>query len=157
SFVIAYTGSPTFRKVVDDYIASGKFINVNYAPGIFKSIGGAGTLNIDLTYLDNRYFINDLGKAVAFDLTSAIVHEIGHAILNKSDPGKNGPEDNANDFLGDNVRWERIVENELGLDPRNSYWGTGTAALRAGYDYTNGNVIDASAVVKTSANINSSG
>lgn len=136
---IAYHGSPTAKKMFDDwlFIPENRIV-ITHTQNDARALLGTGEVWIDLDFPSTVPYINDKGKAVPSSLLGVITHELGHAL--------HGTHDNpsATDYQGDNVRFVNQIWKELGLDLEISYEAVdGNGILTVGYEYTGGRSIDA--------------
>ncbi len=136
----SYNGSAIAKTMYEDWIATGKTIQVKEVGGAFQAYASTGKIEIDLNFLTNANYINNNGKAVIDTPTTAIVHELVHALTGKVDNYDDV------DYRGDTVKFSNTIYAQLGLDEQNSYISydnTGTILTR-NYDYTGGSAIDRS-------------
>ncbi len=163
---IAYNGSSTARTMFDDWIATGKTIEIAKVPGKFRAWTnndgtGTGRLDIDPSYIKGLSYITDTGKAVEHSLLGAIVHEFGHGLTGKLDNylGSAYPA-TTSDYRGDNVNFINQIWQELGLDKEVSYISQAydvsqpSGFHKTGYQYTNGSAIDSAVTPEAIGSIN---
>lgn len=81
----AYDGSSTARTMFDNWIDSGKTINIKFVADTFSSGLFNGKLQLDLALLDNATYISPNGRAVKDTLLTALMHELGHALTGRRD------------------------------------------------------------------------
>lgn len=141
----AYEGSATARIMFDKIADESHAITI-VDKNAFKAEVNGHKLYIGTSYLDNLRFINQYGKLETCDFQTALVHEFSHALNGLRDPKK--ADIVAGDYVGDNVRFENLVREELGLDPRLSYFNvvpkdfanSNPAGFKKGY--TDGQKVD---------------
>lgn len=153
----AYDGSATAKTMMDDWIATGQTIDIDFKANVFQAFtlvagGGTGDLEIDLGYLTDNTYVTPTGKAVEDTLLTGLVHELGHGLTGRRDNG-----DNVTDYKGDNVKFVNTIFAELGLDEQISYiaYDEDGSILEKDRDYTNGAAIDVATALNQ--NWNSSG
>jgi|GEM_PF-257622 len=143
----AYNNSSTAKAMFDTWInAPGNTIDIKFAAGKFEAFinatpsgtVGTGRVEIDFAELNNASYINTTGKAVPDTLTTALLHELVHALT--------GKEDNFTslDYKGDTVKFANQIYKELSLPEQVSYLASDNKGLhKLNYEYTNGAAIDA--------------
>ncbi|MGY4396686.1 Ca2+-binding RTX toxin-like protein [Sphingomonas sp. UYAg733] len=153
-----YEHSAIARGWIDTWLATHASIDFNYVSGAFEgqvlitsdattgaiiSTAGTGVLNIDPSRLTNGAYITPTGEAVAYDLVTALTHELGHALegaLDRLTP---------TDFAGDNVRLVNPAFAELGYPEQLSYPGNDLGGvLKIGRQYSESNAINIAIVDK---------
>ena len=150
-----YVGSHTARLMINNWVALDRKIEINYSSGNAKAHANAGRVYIDLNYINTLLYIADNGTAVKATPIAVIIHELVHALTGKLDNGvgtKYHDGTNPNDYRGETVIYTNIIQSELtelDIPPRNSYIATGNSdILTENYNYTNGNTINCSVVIK---------
>ncbi|MEG4577764.1 hypothetical protein QUA56_34640 [Microcoleus sp. N3A4] len=144
----AYSKSPIAKAMFDTWInaAPGNTIDIKFVPGqlqgtvIITPSGNVGTgqVEIDFARLNNSTYINTTGKAVPDTLTTALLHELVHALTGKTDNFT------SLDYKGDTVRFANQIYKELGLPEQVSFRAFDDKGLhKLNYEYTNGAAIDA--------------
>jgi len=154
----AYDGSDTAKKMMDDWVATGAEIDIDYKADVFQAFtftagGGTGDLELDLSYIEEGAYINPNGKAVAETLVGALTHELGHGLTGRLDNGNY-----TTDYKGDNVNFINPILDDLGLEERLSYiaWDR-TGILEVGRDYTNGTAVDVATALNQNWNSSAAG
>ncbi len=142
----AYAGSGTFKGIVDSWLSTaGHTIDFTFKAGALSGFLNQGKMNVDVNAVKAASYINNTGKAVSDTLTTAVLHELGHALTGKPD--------NYNiatpDYKGDNVVLSNKMYVDLGLPEQNSYisYDASNTRFTLNYDYTNGAAIDDSVLV----------
>lgn len=135
----SYAGSAKVRTMLDKVVSQNKTLVIDYKAGAFQAFVSAFKLEIDLAFLTNAAYINPKGKAIKDTPTSAILHELVHAIEGLRDT----PRDlNTNDD-GPTVRFVNPLYVELGIAQQLSYEGySSNGDFTVGKQYTGGNTID---------------
>lgn len=119
------------------------FTNV---PGAANATLGTGRINYGLDFIENLAFIDTFGNGVAHDHLYVINHELGHAIHGFLDVASLANGRVVEDIVGDTVRYQNIVQAELGLPQRASYYAAGTLP-QPGFSYTSGEEVDLAIVL----------
>jgi hypothetical protein len=134
----SYNGSATARAMYDGWIGGGKTIEVGFVAGKFQAFLNTGKLELDLAFLADNSYVTPTGRAVTDSAVTAIVHEIGHALMGTPDNWTTA------NYAGDNVDFVNKIYDELSLPRQISYtaYDDNGSILKAGYDYTNGATID---------------
>jgi Ca2+-binding RTX toxin-like protein len=135
----AYDGSSIAKTLLDDWIAAGKTIDIQYRAGKLQGPANTGRLLLDLSYLSNLDYISPTGQAREVDLLHVIVHELGHSLTGRLDDGNY-----TTDYKGANVTFTNQILTQLGIPERVSYIAVGKSGtiLKRNYQYTNGATID---------------
>lgn len=76
----AYEGSSIARKLIDDWIDSGRLITIGFEPGVLGAYAGMGVVFFDPRELIGAMYIDNNGNAVQDTLVTALVHELVHAL-----------------------------------------------------------------------------
>lgn len=148
---LLYT-SPSGKNMVDFIYSTGKNIEFRSVDGIGSKVGDPSTsspiVNIDVEQIDTHSFIDSSGVVHQLDFVHAVVHELIHLSgpIGMPYPGDIDSADFSTpgtDYVGDTVRIEQGIFDELGLPSRNSYVSmvenTDLAALGADADSLTGN------------------
>lgn len=144
----AYDKSPTAKAMFDTWInaAPGNTIDIKFVANELRGFVkvtpsgnvGTGKVEIDFARLNNLTYISATGKAVPDTLTTALLHELVHALTGKRDNFT------SLDYKGDTVKFANQIYKELGLPEQVSYLGADDQGLhKLNYEYTNGAAIDA--------------
>jgi Ca2+-binding RTX toxin-like protein len=146
----AYNGSASARTMFDNWINAGKKISIANVPNQFSAFANTGNVQADLSLLNNATYIDLTGTAVQDTLTTALVHELGHALTGKLDNFTN------TDYKGDNVKLVNQMYKELGIPEQVSYIAYDSSGTfhRLNYKYTNGATIDSAVTVETQGTTN---
>jgi Ca2+-binding RTX toxin-like protein len=135
----AYDRSPIARTMFDDWINAGNTIDITFAPDTFTSTLSSGEVLMDFAVFQNASYISEIGTAVKDTLFTALIHELGHALM--------GYEDSFTtlDYKGENVTFVNKIYKEVGLPEQVSYiaYDVDGTFHRLNYKYTNGRAIDA--------------
>jgi Ca2+-binding RTX toxin-like protein len=137
----AYDNSSTARTMFHYWIDkdAGNTIDIKFEPGTLASTLSSGEVLMDFAVFQNGSYISKIGTAVKDTLFTALIHELGHALM--------GYEDNFTgvDYKGDNVRFVNEIYNEVGLYEQVSYiaYDIDGTFHKLNYKYTNGAAIDA--------------
>lgn len=142
----AYENSASAKAMFNRLGVSEPDLTIKKGDG-FHGNPDTNVVTIDLgNYLTDRTVIDAHGKAVNYTLQFALLHEISHALNNLHDPTPQQLA--AHDYVGDNVRYENLMRDELGKDARTSYYNimknNEFADRQPGFDngYTHGAKID---------------
>ena len=137
----AYRGSPTARAMLDRLPEEGRTLRVWFETGEFGA--GDDAIFIDLAWLRGNAYLAPSGTAVADTPTTAIVHELVHAIEGLLDY-PSFPEDRfTTDTAGPTVTRANAIYGELGLPRQLSYDGYASEGeLVVGRNYTGGQRVD---------------
>jgi len=135
----AYNGSSTARTMFENWISTGKVIDIRFVADTLQAYSSTGIVEIDLATLNNASYISPNGTAVKDTLTTGLVHELGHALTGKRDNWTDS------DYKGDNVKFVNLIYKELGLPEQVSYiaYDSSGTIHKLNYQYTNGAAIDA--------------
>ncbi|HIC82083.1 MAG TPA: VWA domain-containing protein [Kiloniellaceae bacterium] len=145
----AYDGSATARGMFEDWIATpANKITIEPAAGLFRqkpdNMGGfvPGTVEVDLSFLDDNNYIDNNGAAVEDTLVTGLIHELVHALEDLDDNTDVG----AGEYRGDTVKFANRIYQELGLPEQNSYLAYDSVGdiLTRDFEYTKGSAIDRS-------------
>jgi len=132
-----YNGSATAATMLDNWVAAGNDITVNFSADSFNAALNTGTINIDPDYIANLYYIDPNGNSVQYDVGMAIAHEFVHSIEGLLDNW------DATDYAGDTVIFTNDIHDEMGIAQRLSYIGTNfDDVIMPGYAYTDGAAIE---------------
>ena len=137
----AYRGSPTARAMLDRLPEEGRTLRVWFETGEFGA--GDDAIFIDLAWLRGNAYLAPSGTAVADTPTTAIVHELVHAIEGLLDY-PSFPEDRfTTDTAGPTVTRANAIYGELGLPRQLSYDGYASEGeLVVGRNYTGGQRVE---------------
>ena len=136
-------GNPTEFRQLDP--GESRPIIFTQQDGAARAAWFTGQLDYDLDYIEGRSYIDNFGNAVGYQHLVVIVHELGHAIAGLRD---NVDYDRISgsvtgDVAGDTVRFQNVIQQELGIPARNSYLAQSTDLVE-GFAYTDGQQIDRS-------------
>ena len=141
----AYVSSPQAAAMFDKLGATEADVYIEKTND-FAAYIGSNKLLIGTHYLNTLTMIDARGHLVEPNFQIALLHEFSHALNNLEDPTA---DQLANfDYVGDNVRAENVIRDELGFLPRTSYYciesdsffENNPAAFTHGY--TNGQRVD---------------
>ena len=146
----SYNGSATARKMLSDWVDAGKTIEFEKVPNKFSALVNQGKVRLDFDYLKKLLYITTQGKAIEFTPTGAILHELVHALMGKTDNNK-GANCPRHEWKGETVIETNKIRDELGLSDhkRASYIAVAEKSkhiLQEGFEYTAGHEIDSAAI-----------
>jgi Ca2+-binding RTX toxin-like protein len=141
AIINTYNNSVTARTMYEDWIDAGKTISISNKPNVFQAFPGTGIVNLDISYIDKLYYIDNFGNSVKYPYELALAHELVHAIRNIRD-NVDVPD---GDYRGDTVIFANYIHEEMGFPLRNSYLGANfDDVIKPGFAYTGGAEIDRS-------------
>ena len=134
----AYNKSKIAKAMFDDWFKNpANTLDIKFASGQFRAAPGTGKVEIDFAPLNNASYISPTGRAVPDTLTTALLHELVHALTGKRDNVT------SSDYKGDTVRFANQIYKELNLPEQVSYLASDNKGLhKLNYEYTNGAAID---------------
>lgn len=160
-----YSGSDTFKLMIDDFVASNGIIRIATGTEFFQGAevrpaGGDQYLIFDLSDLGSHYFFNTDGLLTETELSLIIAHELVHYILDLDDVlvGTVTQMNGSNfDFKGDTVRQVNTIMEQMdasnptfgnksltsyrfGVPPTDSFF----SELVSGFSYSDGRWVDIS-------------
>jgi hypothetical protein len=106
--------------------------------GRFQAFLNTRRLELGLAFLADNSYVTPTGLAVTDGAVTAIVHEIGRALMGTPDKWTTA------NYAEDNVDFVNKIYDELSLPRQISYtaYDENGSILKAGYDYTNGATVD---------------
>ncbi len=128
-----------------------KQITIKFKKDKFQGYtNGSGLVEIDPDYIKNASYIGLNGTSIRDTLTTALIHELGHALRFYLDDWEKyaGVE---GDYRGKNVEFVNKIYEDLGLPKQRSYMAydnTGNI-IKPNYQYTNGTPINAAVALET--------
>jgi Domain of unknown function (DUF4114)/Calx-beta domain/RTX calcium-binding nonapeptide repeat (4 copies) len=157
----AYDGSATAKNMFDYWVTPppngfGKKITIKFNDKVdFAALtNGSGLVTINLSYITKASYIGLNGTAIKDTLTTALIHELGHALNFTEDDWENYVVNNENytaDYKGGNITFVNKIYKEMGLPEQLSYTAYDSTAniLKPNYQYTNGTPIKAAVALET--------
>jgi Ca2+-binding RTX toxin-like protein len=141
----AYEKSSIARTMFNEWVKEqGRDINFIYEEGNFAAGLGTGKLFLDMRELDDASYIDNRGNAVRDFPFTAIIHELGHALV--------GLKDNWTSVApaGDNQLFANKIYEQAGYTKQLAYMAYDASGeiIQRGVDYTEGLRIDSAWVMK---------
>lgn len=141
----AYEESSIARAMFNEWVkGEGRDIEFVYDAGNFAASLGTGKLFLDMRELDDASYIDNRGNAVRDFPFTAIIHELGHALV--------GLKDNwtAVEPAGENQLFANKIYEQAGYTKQLAYMAYDASGdiIQRGVDYTDGARIDSAWVKK---------